>query len=99
MPPGLRANLGIGGVVPPVNEPHVDVAVIGAGIAGLATARHLDHVGLWNLENTDEIVLDTTFGLLFPLLGSLEAAAEIKRSDHAPSPSPKANFQVPIRPS
>ncbi len=29
-----------------MNEPNVDVAVIGAGISGLATARHLDQAGL-----------------------------------------------------
>lgn len=38
---------------------------------------YLDHVGIWNLEQTEDIILNTTFGLSFPLLGSLEAAAEI----------------------
>ncbi len=35
-----------GRVVPCVKAPDVDVAIIGAGISGLATARHLDAVGL-----------------------------------------------------
>jgi hypothetical protein len=34
-------------------------------------------VGLWNLKDTEDLILNTTFGLSFPLLGSLEAAAEI----------------------
>jgi len=38
---------------------------------------YVDHVGIWNLEQTDNIVLNTTFGLAFPLLGALEAAAEL----------------------
>ena len=38
---------------------------------------YLDHVGIWDLEQTEDIILNTTFGLAFPLLGSLEAAAEI----------------------
>lgn len=38
---------------------------------------YIDHVGLWNTKNTDNIILDTTFGMSFPLLGSIEGAAEI----------------------
>ncbi len=38
---------------------------------------YIDHVGLWNLKDTEDLILNTTFGLSFPLLGSLEAAAEI----------------------
>jgi monoamine oxidase len=36
----------VDGVVLSVHQPDVDVAVIGAGISGLATARHLDQAGL-----------------------------------------------------
>ncbi len=32
---------------------------------------------LWNLQDTEDIILNTAFGLSFPLLGNLEAAAEI----------------------
>ena len=38
---------------------------------------YIDHVGLWNLKDLDNIILDTTFGLSFPLLGDIEGAAEI----------------------
>ena len=38
---------------------------------------YIEQSGLWNLQDTADIVLNTTFGLSFPLLGNLEAAAEI----------------------
>ena len=38
---------------------------------------YINHVGLWNLKDLDNIILDTTFGLSFPLLGSIEGAAEV----------------------
>lgn len=38
---------------------------------------YIDHVGIWNLEQTDNLVLNTAFGLAFPLMGALEAAAEL----------------------
>jgi len=38
---------------------------------------YIEQGGIWNLKDTDDIVLITTFGLSFPLLGNLEAAAEI----------------------
>jgi hypothetical protein len=38
---------------------------------------YIEQSGIWNLENTDDVVLNTTFGLSFPLLGNLETAAEI----------------------
>lgn len=38
---------------------------------------YLEQGGIWNLKDTGDIVLNTTFGLSFPLLGNLEAAAEI----------------------
>jgi hypothetical protein len=38
---------------------------------------YLDHVGVWNLNTTEDLILNTTLGLSFPLLGDLEAAAEI----------------------
>ena len=38
---------------------------------------YIDHVGLWNLKDIDNIILDTTLGLSFPLLGNIEGAAEV----------------------
>mgnify|MGYP001827554468 FL=1 len=38
---------------------------------------YLDHIGIWNLDETSDIILNTTFGLAFPLLFSLEGAAEV----------------------
>lgn len=38
---------------------------------------YIDHVGIWNLDETSDLILNTTFGLAFPLLFGLEAAAEI----------------------
>jgi len=38
---------------------------------------YLDHTGIWNLDTTEDLILNTTLGLSFPLLGDLEAAAEI----------------------
>lgn len=33
--------------------------------------------GLWNLDNTADVVINSTFGLAFPLLWNFEAAAEV----------------------
>ena len=38
---------------------------------------YIEQGGIWNLQDTEDIILNTTFGLSFPLLGNLEAAAEI----------------------
>jgi hypothetical protein len=38
---------------------------------------YIEQRGLWNLEEPEDIVLHTTFGLSFPLLGNLEVAAEL----------------------
>jgi hypothetical protein len=38
---------------------------------------YLNHTGIWNLEETSELILNTTFGLAFPLLFNFEAAAEV----------------------
>lgn len=38
---------------------------------------YLDQRGIWNLDTTSDVVVDTALGLSFPLLWSLEAAAEI----------------------
>lgn len=41
------------------------------------TKLYLNHDAIWNLDTTSDIILNTGIGLSFPLLGSLEAAAEI----------------------
>jgi hypothetical protein len=39
---------------------------------------YLDHIGIWNLKDTTDVILNTTFGVAFPHLGRLEAAAEVR---------------------
>ena len=50
---------------------------IASNYLGGDTSLYSNHDALWNLDETSDIVLNTAFGLSFPLLGSLEAAAEI----------------------
>lgn len=38
---------------------------------------YFDHSGIWNLDETDNIVLKNTLGIAFPLLGGIEGAAEV----------------------
>ena len=38
---------------------------------------YIDHLGIWNLDETSDVILNTTFGLAFPLLFGFEAAAEV----------------------
>ena len=38
---------------------------------------YFDNRGIWSMDETSDYVLNTTFGLAFPLLWSLEAAAEL----------------------
>ena len=38
---------------------------------------YIDHIGIWNLDETSDIILNTTFGLAFQLLFGLEGAAEL----------------------
>lgn len=50
---------------------------ISSDYLGESSILYIDHVGLWNLDQTDNIVLNTAFGLSFPLVGALEGAAEL----------------------
>lgn len=50
---------------------------IASNYLGGDTKLYLNHDAIWNLDTTSDIILNTAFGLSFPLLGSLEAAAEI----------------------
>ena len=38
---------------------------------------YLDHKGIWNLDEAENIVLNTTLGIAFPLLKGIEGAAEV----------------------
>jgi hypothetical protein len=38
---------------------------------------YLDHKGIWNLDEAENIVLNTTVGIAFPLFGGIEGAAEV----------------------
>ena len=44
---------------------------------GGKSALYFDQLGIWNLKDTSDIILNTTFGLSFPLMWDLEAAAEM----------------------
>tara|TARA_R110001592_G_scaffold363043_1_gene679744 strand:+ start:233192 stop:234244 length:1053 start_codon:yes stop_codon:yes gene_type:complete len=44
---------------------------------GGSSRLYFENRGIWNLKETSDYVVNTTFGLAFPLLWSLEAAAEI----------------------
>ncbi|MFT5710853.1 MAG: hypothetical protein ACI8QT_001553 [Halioglobus sp.] len=50
---------------------------MGSNYLGGGSNLYLNHDAIWNLDTTSDIILNTAFGLSFPLLGSLEAAAEI----------------------
>lgn len=39
---------------------------------------YLDHVGVWNLKDTEDIILNTIFGVSVPLLYGFQAAIEVK---------------------
>ncbi|HAN28786.1 MAG TPA: DUF481 domain-containing protein [Haliea salexigens] len=38
---------------------------------------YLKHTGIWNLDQTEDVILDLTLGLSFPLLFNIDGAAEI----------------------
>lgn len=50
---------------------------ISSDYLGSGTSLYMNHDAIWNLDSTSDIILNTAFGLSFPLLGSLEAAAEV----------------------
>lgn len=39
---------------------------------------YLDHVGIWNLKDTEDVILNTIVGLSYPLLYGFQAAIEAK---------------------
>lgn len=50
---------------------------IASDYLGSGTSLYMNHDAVWNLDTTEDIVLNTAVGLSFPLLGNLEAAAEV----------------------
>ena len=38
---------------------------------------YFDQIGIWNVDETSDLIVNSTFGLGFPLLFGFEAAAEI----------------------
>ena len=44
---------------------------------GGSSLLYLKHTGIWNLDETDNLVLNITMGLSFPLLLNIEGAAEV----------------------
>lgn len=49
---------------------------IGSDIFGSDTEFYVKHKGIWDLNNLDEVILDTRFGLKIPLMMNIQAAAE-----------------------
>ncbi|RLA40411.1 MAG: DUF481 domain-containing protein [Gammaproteobacteria bacterium] len=50
---------------------------IASDYLGGGSKLYMNHDAIWNLDTTEDIILNTAFGLSFPLLGNLEAAAEV----------------------
>ena len=50
---------------------------ISSDYLGGGSNMYMNHNAIWNLDNTEDIILNTAIGISFPLLGRLEAAAEI----------------------
>ncbi|WP_439101006.1 DUF481 domain-containing protein [Congregibacter sp.] len=50
---------------------------INSNYLGGNSRLYIDHKGIWNLDEASNVVLNTTFGLAFPLLYGIEASAEL----------------------
>ena len=50
---------------------------ISSDYLGGGSNLYMNHNAIWNLDTTEDIILNTAVGLSFPLLGNLEAAAEV----------------------
>lgn len=44
---------------------------------GHDSSLYFDQLGVWNLEDTSDVIVNSTFGLSFPLVWRLEVAAEL----------------------
>jgi putative salt-induced outer membrane protein YdiY len=45
---------------------------------GGGSRMYLDHVGVWNLKDTEDVLLNTIFGVSVPLIYGFQAAFEVK---------------------
>lgn len=45
---------------------------------GGGTRIYFDQIGVWSLDDTSDVIIDTTLGVAIPLLWRIEAAAEIQ---------------------
>lgn len=54
---------------------------------GGSSLLYLKHTGIWNLDETDNFVLNLTMGLSFPLLLNIEGAAEVQLKYDSAVPS------------
>ena len=50
---------------------------IASNYLGGESRLYLDQDGVWNLDETSNVIVDTAIGLAFPLMWNLEAAAEV----------------------
>ena len=50
---------------------------VSSNYLGGVSRLYIDQIGVWNLDETSDVIVNTTFGLAFPLLWNLEAAGEI----------------------
>jgi len=48
-----------------------------SNILGGDSSLYFDQFGVWNLDDTSDVIVNSTFGLSFPLLWNIEAAAEV----------------------
>ncbi len=48
-----------------------------SNVLGGESSLYFNQFGVWNLDDTSDVIVNSTFGLSFPLLWSLEAAAEV----------------------
>jgi opacity protein-like surface antigen len=65
-------------VAPDQDYPAADWNVrMSSNYLGGDSSLYLRQTGIWNLEETSEWIINTAFGLAFPLLWNIEAAAEV----------------------
>ena len=50
---------------------------VSSNYLGGVSRLYINQLGIWNLDETSDVVVNTTLGLAFPMLWNLEAAAEI----------------------
>jgi len=58
----------------PASNWHLDAS---SNILGGDSSLYFNQFGLWNLDDTSDVIVNSTFGLSFPLLWNIEAAAEV----------------------